>query len=57
MQLSYLLDAWMTHYKISVRKLAKQIGIDFSVLHRFRHGENISDETLARILIWLLNRR
>lgn len=57
MQLSYVLDAWMTHYKVSVRTLAKQIGVDYTVLHRFRHHENISDETLSRILIWLLNRK
>ncbi len=47
----------MAERGVSVRKLAKEIGVDFTTLHRFRHGENISDENLSRILIWLLNRK
>ena len=55
MQLSELIDAWMRQRKIPVRELARQIGMDHTTLHRFRHGEECSNHNLVRILLWALS--
>jgi hypothetical protein len=55
MRLSQLLDVWMSSHKITVRGMAREIGLDHAVLHRFRHGEDCSNQTMAKILIWTLS--
>ena len=55
MRLSELLDLWMRHHEITVRQMAKEIGIDHTVLHRFRHGEDCTNQTMAKILMWVLS--
>lgn len=55
MQLAKLLDAWMKLNGVSTRKLGKDLGVDYTVLHRFRKGGNASDLTLSKIIIWLLS--
>jgi hypothetical protein len=57
MRLSELLDLWMKHREITVREAAKEIGVDHTVLHRFRHGEHCTSQTLGKILVWLLAER
>lgn len=54
MRLSELLDQWMACNKVTVRALAKEIGVDHTVLHRFRHGEDCNSKTLARIIAWAM---
>ncbi len=54
MRLSELLDLWMKNHKVSVRVLAKELGMDHTVLHRFRHGEDCTNRTLAKVLVWAL---
>jgi DNA-binding Xre family transcriptional regulator len=55
MRLCQLLDLWMSSSKISVRDMAREIGLDHTVLHRFRHGEDCTNQTLAKILKWALS--
>jgi len=41
--------------KIGVRKLAKAIGIDHTVLHRFENGSNIKSDQLSKIYHWMMH--
>jgi len=55
MQLGKLLLCWMENNKLTVRALAKDIGIDHSVLHHIMHGKaEGSSRTLARIIVWMM---
>lgn len=54
MRLCQMLDYWMREKGTTVRSLAKEIGVDHTVLHRFRHGEDCNSKTLARIISWAL---
>jgi hypothetical protein len=55
MRLCQLLDLWMSSKKITVRDMAREIGLDHTVLHQFRHGGDCRNQTMAKILIWALS--
>lgn len=44
-----------TLFRVSLRKAAREIGIQYSTLHRFERGEDIEASALLKILLWLLN--
>ena len=49
--------AWRESHEVTIRQLAKRIGIDKSTLSRVEHGENCDCETVAKILAWLFIRK
>jgi transcriptional regulator with XRE-family HTH domain len=49
-----LLKAYRQQEGISLRKLAKIIGVQFSALHRFETGHEIEARHLVRIFKWAL---
>lgn len=55
MILGTLLKSHRTVGKISVRKLARDIGIDHTVLFHFERGGNIKSDQLAKIYLWMMH--
>jgi len=43
------------HREISLRNLAKEIGISASTLSRLETGENVDAQSLSKILIFLIS--
>lgn len=57
MQLAEVLKTYRWASKLTVRDMAKRIGISYSTLNRFEDGRgDLSGETLAIVLTWLLGR-
>lgn len=54
MILGQTISDWRAKRRISIRRLAKIIGVDYAAIHRLEHGKDIRITTLARILNWLL---
>jgi transcriptional regulator with XRE-family HTH domain len=42
------------HNEISIREFAKMIGIDKSALLRLEHGKPINQESLIKVILYLL---
>ena len=40
-------------YNLSVRDLAKQIGVSHATLHRVEHGKNMDGQTMIKLFNWL----
>jgi len=55
MKLQSLVAAYREQHKISVRKLAREIGVDHTALFKFEKGQRAYSKELARIIIWALS--
>lgn len=55
MKLGTVIKGYMWANHITGRELAKELGLDHTLLHRFINGENTSSTALAKILTWLLS--
>jgi transcriptional regulator with XRE-family HTH domain len=55
MILSQLIKAYRAENKISLRKMALEIGIDHTTLCRFENGdtETLSIDNFHKILVWI----
>jgi len=53
MKLGKLIFAYRDCYRISLRELAKEIGVTPSMLSRLENGKAISNKSFFKILIWL----
>lgn len=54
MQLPHLIRAYEKMNKISTRKLAKEIGVDYTALYRFERGRNVQFRKFSKIMLWLV---
>ena len=55
MRIGPVLRGWRMHREISLRNLAKEIGISASTLSRLETGENVDAQSLSKILIFLIS--
>lgn len=46
---------WRWAARLELKNAAAQIGVSDATLSRFERGENVSGETLAKIISWLLS--
>lgn len=53
MLLAALLKAYRTQHGVSVRKLAKVIGISHSSLFKFENGKALESDQLIKVLRWM----
>lgn len=54
MMLARLILAYRKQNKISVRQLAKSIGMDYSALSRFERGREVTSKQWMLIAKWLM---
>ena len=54
MRIGKLLRYYRAQAKISLRKLAAEIGVEFTMLSRFERGRNINQRSWVAIFMWLL---
>jgi transcriptional regulator with XRE-family HTH domain len=54
MRLGFILKEYCYQKRIGVREMAKIMGCSASTVSRFFNGEAIEGETLANLLIWIL---
>lgn len=43
---------WMKENKMTYRKLAREVGVDYVSLHRLSHGRDIEAHALLKVLTW-----
>lgn len=55
MKLQKLMAAYRLQNKISIRKLAREIGVDHAALFRFEKGQRAMSNELAKLLVWVLS--
>jgi transcriptional regulator with XRE-family HTH domain len=56
MRLGIVLRKYRAIQELSVRQLAKEIGIAFATLSRLENGMAVDADTLMKILVWLTGR-
>lgn len=56
MKLSHLLRDWRKFNKLSLRDVAREIGITHSALLRFERGRQTRLESTVKIILWSLSR-
>ena len=56
MRLGKVLKSYRYFNGLSVRALAKNIGISYSSLNRIENGSECDSYILAKILVWLLKK-
>ncbi len=54
MRLGRIIGQWRRARKVSVRHVAKSIGVDHKILWRFEQGQPVASGTLSKLLQWLL---
>jgi transcriptional regulator with XRE-family HTH domain len=54
MKLALLVKAYRKANKISLRKMAREIGIETTALYRFEAGRSLSNDKWTAILVWTL---
>jgi helix-turn-helix protein len=54
-KLGKILNSYRLAEKIPLRDLAREIGIDHTVLAKFENGRATKEATLAKIFVWLLS--
>lgn len=54
MMITYLLRLYRKERKVTVRSLAKEIGIKHTTLWKFENGRDIESPSLMRIINWIL---
>ncbi len=54
MRLGRIIGQWRRARKVSVRHVAKSIGVDYKILWRFEQGQPVASGTLSKLLQWLL---
>lgn len=52
MRLGQLLKKWRMVTERDLRSVAKEIGTSASTLSRFERGEEITADTLSKIMVW-----
>ena len=59
MILGQLIKAYRKDNAVSLRKLALEIGMDYTVLSRFENGETtgLTIDNFHKILLWVFSRR
>ena len=55
MNLGLVLSAYMRQEKVSLRKVALQMGISHHNLHRIVKGENTRADNALKVITWLMN--
>src|SRR5690349_19855201 len=53
MRLGYAINALRVNRGLSLRQMAKRIGVPHSTLYRFEHGRSIEFTAFAKITLWL----
>lgn len=53
MKLGRLLKCYRIHEEITIRDLAKEIGIGTATLYRLEQGKDVDGKATFKILIWL----
>lgn len=53
--LALMLKAFRRQEEITLRALAKKIGIKHTCLFRFERGQQIESQALAKIINWILS--
>lgn len=54
MKINALVRAYRLNEEITLRSLAKEIGVPFTTLARWERGGKVHESILVKILIWLL---
>lgn len=54
MRLGALVRSYRVQHKLSVRKVAKEIGVDHSALFRLEQGAEPAFNQFRKVLLWLL---
>lgn len=49
-----MVQTYREREKLSLRKAAKIIGVDHTILHRFEHGKETCSRGLHKIILWVL---
>ena len=57
MRLGQILRKWRISQELTLREVAKEIGISHSTLARIEHGEACDSDTIAAVLVWLFQRQ
>lgn len=55
--LALMLKAFRKDHDISLRSLAKVIGIRYTTVYRFENGQQIEAKALGKIIQWALSTR
>jgi transcriptional regulator with XRE-family HTH domain len=50
-----ILSAWRIEHELPLRKLAKDMGVEYNVLWRFERGKEIESKHLIKIMWWLFD--
>lgn len=56
MMLARMLKAYRMHEKLSLRKMARIIGIDHTTLYRFESGDEIASSAWSKIALWVYSK-
>lgn len=56
MRLGQFIKAYREQNRISLRKLAKEIGVAYWTLYDFERGDEIGAKPLARIVVFLFDK-
>jgi DNA-binding XRE family transcriptional regulator len=56
MQLGQLVLAWREKNRVSIRTLAKTVGVHYKSIDRLERGRNVNCRTLAMLFCWLLDK-
>lgn len=54
MRLGSVLSDWRWANRIGIREAAKQLGVSHATLSRLENGNSCDAETLAKIVLWLI---
>ncbi len=55
MKIGSMLSAYMNEREMSLRDVAKEVGVNHATIQRLIHGKQISTEVLHKFYIWLLS--
>ncbi len=56
MNLSEVLNSYLTENGMSAKRMAREVGVEYTTFWRFLQGREVSDRTLVKILFWCLTK-
>ena len=56
MNLSKVLNSYLTENGMSAKRMAREVGVEYTTFWRFLQGREVSDRTLVKILFWCLTK-
>ncbi len=57
MKLGEILKGWREDRGLTLKEAASRMGVSLPTLSRIEHGEQMDGETLAKLLVWVLQEK